>query len=278
MVNKRIYKLLARNCMTLTGEKVKPKKVNYEYWAEQDNVGDYLSNIVYEYMLERRGLDRDSPAVKTCHLLGIGSIVAAKQFDAVIWGSGLHTLIRLYLLYRWKKIVRYDVRALRGPLTKEAMVRCGYSCNSVVLGDPAVLMPLVYHPGNKEKKYDISIICHYSIQNLKRDSEYHYIDVQTKDYKYFIDEVMASKLIISSSLHGIILAESYGVPAVFLNDGGKMYPEIMKYYDWYYATNRNTVVMALSIEEACNMVPMDLPDLEQMRKNLIHCFPYDLWR
>lgn len=99
--------------------------------------------------------------------------------------------------------------------------------------------------------------------------------ISTHNYKYFIDEIVKSEKIISSSLHGIILAESYGVPAILLNEG--IDNQLIKYYDWYYSTGRKSVKIANSIEEALSMEPMDLPDLTNMRNDLINSFPYDLW-
>ena len=41
-----------------------------------------------------------------------------------------------------------------------------------------------------------------------------------------------AKLVISSSLHGIILAETYGIPAILLMD--KVTNNMFKYNDYYY--------------------------------------------
>ncbi|MBE6782684.1 MAG: polysaccharide pyruvyl transferase family protein [Ruminococcaceae bacterium] len=65
----------------------------------------------------------------------------------------------------------------------------------------------------------------------------------------FVEEIKSSEKVISSSLHGIILAETYGVPAVFLNTGGYVDNALIKYYDWYYSTNRWNVKMARTIED-----------------------------
>lgn len=275
----RLYKILFRNRITLTGNQLKKETVNYEYWTEKENVGDYLSSVIYQWMLERKQLKKDSPAKKTCHLLGVGSIIATKPFDAVIWGSGIHTVVTQHLLFKWKKYVKYDVRAVRGPITHNILKSCGYACENVVYGDPAVLMPLIYMPKSQEKKYDISVIQHLSVKekNVLCD-KCHSIEIQTTDYKHVIDEIVASKMVISSSLHGIILSEAYGVPAIFMNENGKMYSEIIKYFDWYYSTNRRTVVMAESLEEAQTLSPMKLPELNMMQKELLECFPYDLWK
>ena len=126
-----------------------------------------------------------------------------------------------------------------------------------------------------EKKYKYSIIRHLKNNDEPQDSSAHYINVNTSDYKHFINEICASELVLSSSLHGIILAEVYGVPAVFVNEN--MDNELMKFYDWYFATGRQTVVIAESIEKALAVTPMKLPDLSEMRKNLIKNFPYDLF-
>ena len=102
----------------------------------------------------------------------------------------------------------------------------------------------------------------------------HFIDPKTSDYKYFIDEIVKSKRVISSSLHGIILAEAYGIPTVFLNWGLDDQP--IKFRDWYMSTGRETV-FANSMEEAVEAEPMPLPDLSGIQDAIMKTFPYDLW-
>ena len=82
-------------------------------------------------------------------------------------------------------------------------------------------------------------------------------------------------MIISSSLHGIILAESYGIPAIWLKDSSV---DEFKYYDWYYSTGRFNITPSLTIEDARQKSPPDLPDLQNLRKSLIDSFPYELWK
>ena len=57
--------------------------------------------------------------------------------------------------------------------------------------------------------------------NLKDEEIDNQIDILTNDWKK-INQIYNSKLIISSSLHGIILAVAYGIPAILLNktEGG----------------------------------------------------------
>ena len=56
-----------------------------------------------------------------------------------------------------------------------------------------------------------------------------------------------------------------------------MEEEIIKYFDWYYSTGRYNIKIASSLDEALSMEPMEIPDLELMRKSLIDSFPVDLW-
>ena len=87
----------------------------------------------------------------------------------------------------------------------------------------------------------------------------------------------SAELVISSSLHGIILAEAYGVPAIMLRDTPSK--DITKYKDWYYSTGRKEFPIADSIDDALSMTPvmLDRATIEAMQNRLINSFPIDLW-
>ena len=278
---KKMASIVAHNSFMSNGKLAAKNRVNLEYWDSVVNIGDQISKPIVEWMLSRKGLQLDQEVNKTIHLMSVGSIIGCGYFDATVWGSGINTPIAIYRTGRWRRIAHYDVRAVRGPLSKQVLESFGYDCNNCVFGDPGVLMPFIYSPNSICKKYDISIIKHFKTVNSRENAEntsFHIINVDNADYKNFIDNIVASKKIISSSLHGIILAEAYGVPAVFLNENGSMDREIIKYYDWYYSTGRRDVICAKNIEEAINAQPMPLPKLEAMREGLLECFPYDLWK
>lgn len=246
-------------------------RVNLHWWSTEEkdeNVGDYLSTIVCEYLLTQKGLSFDSEIARTKHLYAVGSIIQGGAQNAVIWGSGLkHGYEDIGFLFR--KTRKLDVRLVRGPRTREVLIKNGYRCPEVY-GDPAIIMPLIYKP-EIENKRDILVILHHESQ-IKYDGS---ITPLTNDYKKFIDRICSSSLVISSSLHGIILAESYGIPAILLRD--KCTDYMLKYEDYYYSTGRYEFPIAKSIEEAKNMTPVQCPDLSGLVKNIIGTFPYDLW-
>ena len=205
----------------------------------------------------------------------IGSLIGGGVFDSVVWGSGVMDATNIVNMITNRKTVKYDVRAVRGPLTKDFLEKAGYNTEKTVIGDPGILMPLIYHPSVRKKKYKYSVIRHLLDEDDINDDRVHLIDIRTKDYKSFVDELVSSEIVISASLHGIILSEAYGIPAVFLSRG--VTSQIIKYMDWYYSTGRYSIRIADTIDEAISMQPMELPNLVKLQNELIKSFPYDLW-
>jgi pyruvyltransferase len=275
--SRMIRMLLSRNKYTRDGSKVKKNRVNLEYYTTTINLGDALAPVIFDWMLEKNQVSAEKPTKKTTHLLTVGSLIGGSGlFDATIWGSGIKSFDAVCGLGKRKYFQKFDIRAVRGPLTRQILTTCGYNCPKVY-GDPGILMPLIYHPDESNTKREgIGIVQHYlSSEAVPNSVNIKNIDIQTIDYKHFIDQITSCEKIVSSSLHGIILAEAYGIPAVFLAKGRD--GEILKYYDWYFSTQRRSVKAAQSIEEAISMEPMPLPDLSQMQKGLLDSFPYDLW-
>lgn len=273
-----IYRLLFRNKFTREGNKALKGKVNLEYYSDAVNLGDYLSLVICQYMLSRRGVSFSSDSVdgKTKHLLAVGSILGGSgDFDATVWGSGVRCFSSVRGLTKKSLYQKLDVRAVRGPLTRDALMQCGYECPQVY-GDPAVLLPMIYQPRPVKKQGTVLITHYLTAQKLYQDLDgITLLDIQTKDYRGFIDKIASAERVISSSLHGIILAETYGAPAVFLRKG--IESETLKFYDWYFSTRRYDVKVAMTLEEAVRIIPMPLPDLAELQEGLLRSFPYDMW-
>lgn len=270
-----IRKYIGRNNKILNQykRKVKTNKVNLHWWSMQqnngdENIGDLLSVIIVQYMLKKKGLSLDASSTETKHLYGVGSIIQGGAHNATIWGSGLKSGKSILPTYI-RKTRKLDVRLVRGPLTREYLCRAGYNCGKNY-GDPAIIMPLIYKPEEQEKK-DYGVILHHASKRKVDGS----IMLVGKDYREFLDYIYNSKLIISSSLHGVILAEAYGVPAVLLTDGAT--ENIFKYRDYYASTGRTNFNIANTIEEALTMRPNEIPNFKEMQEVIQETFPYDLW-
>lgn len=145
-------------------------------------------------------------------VLCIGSIITWMTTPkSVIWGSGIVYPDR-ELSAKPKKVL-----AVRGPLTRDYLLKRGIDCPKVY-GDPALLFPLYYQPSIK-KKYRLGIVPHFRdkrnkiIHRFRHDESILIINVQNiHPWHKFIDDICSCNCIISSSLHGIIIADAYSIP------------------------------------------------------------------
>lgn len=259
----------------LTRKTIK-NKVNLHYYQVNnsiENLGDYLSVVVVDWMTKYFKINTDVELSKTKHLYAIGSIIMNGFQNCTIWGTGFLNDVDGSRLSRWLKHYRkFDIRAVRGTKTYDAFKKLGFDCPEV-FGDPAILMPLIYKPvSGSDLANDYVVIKHMS-DNRYVDNN---IDILTTDYAGFIDKIVNSKLVISSSLHGIILAESYGIPAVlYLPEN--INNTLFKYEDYYYGTGRYKFPVARSVDEALKTKPCELPDIKVMQNDLINSFPHDIY-
>ena len=167
----------------------------------------------------------------------IGSVLhLIKKQNTIVWGSGL---INEQLLppVRPRKIL-----AVRGPLTRNVLLSHGYDCPEVY-GDPALLLPYVYSPKKKQKKYRIGIVPHYvdyykeELKKFIKDEDV--LIISMFDYKKWtdvIDQINSCEVVVSSSLHGLIVAEAYKVPNVWVEIREPLIGDMsrrFKYHDFF---------------------------------------------
>ena len=242
------------------------------YWSKVDNFGDYLSRVVFEYMTKKIKVNSNK---KRKVIYGIGSILNLVSVDSTIWGSGLRLENDAAVLA--KKELNLDFRLVRGPLTHQKLLEHNIITPSLY-GDPALILPMIYTPKIPQKRDDYLVISHYvDYDYLKNEINNDLIvNAGTLDFKSIIDKIVGAKKVISTSLHGIILAEAYGVPAIWLKNNGDV--DDFKFNDYYYSTNRTRIIKAHSINEAINLKPMEMPkNIQELQKNIIGSFPFDIF-
>lgn len=265
------------------GRSVQRHKVNLHYYHADwtngvvCNLGDYLSEIVVQSCCDRWQIPIGKTISKTRHLYAIGSILQMGYQNATVWGSGFAfepSLMR-GLLQLGRKL---DIRCVRGPKTKETLQRLGFICPEKY-GDPAVLLPQIYVPTGMLKTEKYIFIPHFQAEEeaRKQYGDDHIVSMNTNDYKRVIDRIVASDRVISSSLHGIVLAEAYGIPAVYYQDKTSRFA--YKYEDWYLSTGRSKTNTVHSVEEGMTtrIIQPDKGTIEHMQKTLLDTFPRDIW-
>lgn len=158
------------------------------------------------------------------NLLAIGSIVSCGNRHSIVWGSGF---LRSKDVFHGGKVY-----AVRGKYTNARLRELGFNAASV-LGDPALLIPLLVRPS--DKKNDIAIIPHWSETDFfleKYSSKYKVIDLRTRDVDKVISEITSCRYILSTSLHGIIVSHAYGIPALWIKLKTLENDDI-KFYDYF---------------------------------------------
>lgn len=125
------------------------------------------------------------------------------------------------------------------------MLSQGISCPEV-FGDPVLLFPLYYNP-SLDKKYKVGIVLHFleSRENVRccgfDSTQIHFISVKKYgSWKNFIDEVCMCDTVLSSSLHGCIVADAYNIPNLWTQFTDYVAEEDgFKFRDYYLSTQRN---------------------------------------
>lgn len=254
-----------------------PERFGYRLYNNQPcNLGDSLGEVIIAFLLDQKGIDIDKPISRTKHLYCVGTNIQGAYQSATVWGSGIYPPQNKKAEFFQKHCGRkLDIRAVRGPLTRKVVLQYGHNCPEVY-GDPAILLPMIYNPVVPKVRERLVIPQFIGeVQFRESHPDEYLISMNTNDYKSVINGILASEIVYTSLLHGIILAEAYGVPAVFFR-GLPKYKDF-KYLDYYYSTGRYDVIFSDSFEEALQVSPPPLPNLSKLQKDLLDSFPYDLW-
>lgn len=255
----------------------KQEKKNIFWWEPKNgknNAGDHLGKVIVQAVLstyDKTILDKKTSKNK---LLSIGSVMHFANDGDCIWGTGINGKIDKSKL----SFSQLDVRAVRGPHSRNILINEKKINVPEVYGDPGLLLPLFYSREllvEKSKIKDFIIIPHMN-ENFETYAKFKSnVCSPVKGALEFTRDIVNSKFVISSSLHGVIIAEAYGIPAVFLHaDSGE---SLFKYDDYYNGTGRDYYAKAMTVEDAFKMKTPGIDNLSEIQHKLLEAFPLDLW-
>jgi len=208
----------------------------------ENNWGDAFNPFLFKTLYDIE-LRRVPPP--TTSLICVGSILetVTPEFKGHILGSGfIHRESR-------RDLSAAVVHLLRGRLTKE---HCTGILDDIPLGDPGLLAYLFAKPTKKKFRY--GIIPHYadktSAQVTELSPDVLNIDVQS-GVQEVIDAASQCENLISSSLHGLILADSLDIPNCWVKLSDNLTGGNFKFED-YYSIYDECPVVVTSIKEAFN--------------------------
>jgi pyruvyltransferase len=230
-----------------------------------NNFGDLLGPVIVAEILRREGLVERAEHRR---LLAIGSIMTMAQQNDVLWGIGVNGKT----LDEPISAGPLDVRALRGPLTRSYLARRGIAAPEIY-GDPGLLVGYLWsrralakgHPGSR---HAIVPNLHDWAATRGRGN----VISPTDPLWSVIGRIAAADLVVGSSLHGIIVAESLGIPARLFRSSTE--PRF-KYEDYYRGTGREHFEVAQDVDAALKMGGEPLPAWDPAP--LLAAFPRELW-
>ena len=232
------------------------------YWTGHNNFGDELSPYIVSKLSGKNIIY--APKFSNNKLVATGSLIHRDLLTSksIIWGTGCMSPVILNLrpfpLNRliktlYKQLMHgYNstICAVRGPLTRNPLLKHGIPCPKIY-GDPAIILPLIYTPKQtiETNQSSIGLILHHSQEKLLlqknqiENSGIRIISVfrsGSDNIEKFIDEVTSCKYIFSSSLHGIIVAQTYGIDCqwiTFQNNSIHEY-QYFKFIDYFQGSNQ----------------------------------------
>lgn len=191
---------------------------------QKNNWGDDLNKYFFEFITDKyvinipfTSINKEIPNNIKCFSM-IGSILNFYNLDnKIIYGSGIIDPLTP-INGKPRRII-----SVRGPKTRDVLNEHGILCPASY-GDPALMLPLFYKPRLTNNKKRVVVIPNmgsdYELYSIKIIQE-HYDAVLLDLKKYnnwtdVIDVIANSKFVISESLHGIIVAETYNIPNVWV--------------------------------------------------------------
>ncbi|HVK91313.1 MAG TPA: polysaccharide pyruvyl transferase family protein [Mycoplana sp.] len=264
------------------------KTVHVYHWTPPHgdgytNFGDELSPMLVRRILDNSGFGSVAVAASAPdrpRLLAVGSILQQARDGDVIWGAGVNGKS---WPKRLGKVRNLHIAAVRGPLTRGVLRRFGFDAPEI-FGDPGLLFPGLFYREIAQamqavrQRYGAPEIVY--IPNLN-DERFLPERLGTAPGRVTLLSprigpvemaaiVAQSRLVISSSLHGIVLADAYGIPC---RAHLSAFEPIFKYLDYFQGVGRFDYAFHLSIEEALDAA--DLPPAVFDRHALLEAFPYE---
>lgn len=223
-------------------------------------------------------------------VIGIGSILFSGNRHSKIWGAGF--------MRDDEKCNGGTIYAIRGKLSLDKIrqqIDCGAPIKIIdnyAMGDPAILLPEIIR-GASEKKYKIGIVPHFSEINYFTDKygdKYHIIDLRTNDIEGTTEDITSCEYILSTSLHGLIIAHAYGIPALWMELSGlEKGTNGFKFRDYFSSVNIPDYNPITDIDKTLSdydslddtfkkLSSSSLPgsNLAEMRENLKNAAPFKI--
>lgn len=267
------------------------------YYARLANMGDLLNVLIIErlfgYRVERRSFLTGEMSAIGSHLAqyiphGTPLMRAQQCINGIfmptvsVWGTG-------FINYGegdghfFKRGMKFC--AVRGELTRQTVERMTGKSADIPTGDAGILASALLD-SVPEKRYDIGVVPHICdldnpIAARLTESMENAVLINVKDEPMEVLRQIAScRYILSSSLHGLIAADSFGIPNMRVIFSDRPLGDGFKFDDYYSAygikpTPRDLRCCAApSMREIYDAYAVDRSAVEEKKRLMRESFPF----
>lgn len=209
------------------------------FWFNIQNFGDSLNPWLIKKITGEDVCFVDSSEADCDKFMLVGSILAHAKNRCIVWGCGLGSL---------QEDVKPEaaIHMVRGPISAK-------KCPHLVFaqGDPALLVPYYYHPRGNRNIYRLGVIPHYVDQerffDLFSGHDVKFINI-CDSVEQVVEDVWSCSHILSSSLHGLIIADALHKPTRWVKFTNKLSGDGSKFLDYQLQSGAPQTMVDLSTE------------------------------
>ena len=231
---------------------IKKKIIKLHYFNSPDcpNFGDVLNVPLIEHLSGKSVQYTDA---KNADYLCIGSLldIFLKKRERGyhvsrklhVWGSGFIAPEGAHPVFgdSREELFSRDMvfHAVRGLVTLNRLRRMGFDVRDTAVGDPGLLASHVFPIKNVVKKFRVGLIPHYAdvaepifhflLKRLKNVTLINIFDPP----EIFLAKISECDVVLSSAMHGIVAADSYGIPNIWLRISDNLTGGDYKFKDYY---------------------------------------------
>jgi hypothetical protein len=260
--------------------------VGRRFGETAENFGD---NLMQPLLREVFDLDVEFVTHRKADLIGVGSILDSyfrrhkgRQVSFInrrpwktlhVWGSGF---MDTHSEAIWPQKLKFH--AVRGPLSASKIGK-----PDIPQGDPAILLSKIW-PSKATKKHEVGIIPHFATYKAFEQAyeaalpkHWKIIDLMGNP-KDICGDISSCEIIVSSSLHGLIVADTYGVPSKWILPENAIKGDGFKFRDYQGQRGVNfttPVHFSEILQNGLNLEELTLgKPSENTIDEIISCFPY----
>ena len=260
-------------------ENLKKPAINL-YWWEPKHINNFGDIVSQELIKNIFGFKTIWAPIETCDLIATGSIIevakdAKREKKVYSWGSGF---IRSDSGNEGLEHIKFF--AIRG---KKSLSRINYD---VPTGDPGLLINIAYSLKKRRKSNKIGVVIHYAdiktpiAKRFCKDPRFEVISPLDSP-KNVAQKISECGLILSSSLHGLIFADSLSIPNAHIKISNNLTGGTYKFIDYYSGIDKPyqpANIKKIFNDDYLNQLKNNykpIPNLIKKQKSLIKAFPFN---